>query len=199
MPRKQKPASPHQILVTDKNRCHFTTIDGRQCRMYRAKGHRTLCLTHAQQEEQILDAEAVAKELIGPVNKFQTALELNQTLGNLFTLVAQKRISRLDGALLGFLGQLIHNNIGSTLRGEMRQAEHSNTPPYWEDNVRRALAHLKYNMAREESEPSPAPPEPRPESRPAFAPSGPPPRATYYFPPHKSQAEQEEPEPDNQS
>jgi len=183
MPRKQRPASPHQILVPEKNRCLFTTIDGRQCRMYRAKGHKTLCLTHAQQEEQILDAQAVAKELIGPVNKFQTALELNHALGRLFTLIAQKRISRHDGALLGFIGQLLHNNVGSTLKNELGQIEGTNTPPYWENNVRRAFAHLQYNMSRVPSEPSST----RSETRPA----DPQPQVTVELPPAEPLAEPE--------
>src|SRR5579864_2208815 len=105
MPRKQKPTAPTQILILDKNRCRFTTIDGRQCRMYRAKRHKTLCLTHAQQEDQLLDAEAVAEELIGPVEDYQTAICVNRALGCLFNLVAQKRVSRQDGALLAFIGQ----------------------------------------------------------------------------------------------
>lgn len=41
MPRKQKPSATPQIRVPENNRCLFTTIDGRQCRIYRAKGHKT--------------------------------------------------------------------------------------------------------------------------------------------------------------
>jgi hypothetical protein len=111
--------------------------------MHRAKGHKTLCLVHAEQESQILDAEAVAEELIGPITKFQTALEINRALGHLFTLIAQKRISRHDGALLGFIAQLLHNNVGSTVKTELGQIEGTNTPAYWENNVRRALARLQ--------------------------------------------------------
>jgi hypothetical protein len=144
MPRKQNPSATPQIRVPENNRCLFTTIDGRQFRMYRAKGHKTLCLTHVQQEEQILDAEAVAQGLVGPVTKFQTALEVNRTLGNLFTLVAQKRISRHDGTLLGFIGQMLLNSVGSTVKSEMQRVE-SEQEPIWAPNVPRALARLMAN------------------------------------------------------
>jgi hypothetical protein len=161
MPKKQKTTT--QILMPDKNRCRFTTIDGRQCRMYRAKHHKTLCLTHAQQEQQLIDSEAVAAELIGPLTKFQTALEVNHTLGNLYTLIAQKRISRHDGALLGFVGQVLLHSVGSTVKSEFERAEGSQTPPYWENNVRRALARLQDPGANAVKEPSLA----RPASQPA--------------------------------
>src|ERR1039457_4887208 len=81
---------------------------------------------------------------IGPLTKFQTALEVNRTLGNLFTLVAQKRIYRHDGTLLGFIGQMLLNSVGSTVKSEMQRVE-SQQEPIWAPNVRRALASLMAN------------------------------------------------------
>lgn len=203
---KQKTTT--QILMPDKNRCRFTTIDGRQCRMYRAKNHKTLCLTHAQQEEQMLDAEAVAEELIDSVTKFQTALEVNRTLGNLFTLVAQKRISRHDGALLAFIGQVLLHSVGSTVKSEFERAEGSKTPLYWENNVRRALLRLQEPCSDGSSD-KPALPEPTPQpskQAPAYQPkpgdyvrtfpaTASRPEVSHVFPRDTSPRQQEDPDP----
>ena len=154
MPRKPNPDSPTQILVSDKNRCRFTTIDGRQCRMYRSKGHKTLCLTHAQQESQLLDAAAVAEELIGPVKGYQTAICVNRTLGCLFNLVAQKRISRQDGALLAFIGQMMLHSVGSTVKEEFIRMSGDRRPSEWEANVRRAVEILSNDYSLQTKAPA---------------------------------------------
>jgi hypothetical protein len=139
MPRKQKSPTITQSIILDKNRCRFTTIDGRRCRMFRAKGHKSLCLTHAQQEEQMLNAEAVAAELIGPVEEYQTALCVNRTLGCLFNLIAQKRISNKDGALLAYVGQMLLQSVGSTIREEIVHMTNERGQNEWDANVIRAL------------------------------------------------------------
>jgi hypothetical protein len=138
MPRKQKSPTITQSLILDKNRCRFTTIDGRRCRMYRAKGHKSLCLTHAQQEEQMLNAETVAAELIGPVHEYQTALCVNRTLGCLFNLIAQKRISNKDGALLAYVAQMLLQSVGSTIREEIVHMTNERGENEWQANVVRA-------------------------------------------------------------
>jgi hypothetical protein len=138
MPRKQKSPSITQSIILDKNRCRFTTIDGRRCRMYRAKGHRFLCMTHAQQEEQILNAETVAAELIGPVHEYQTALCVNRTLGCLFNLIAQKRISNKDGALLAYVAQMLLQSVGSTIKDEIIHMTNERGENEWQANVVRA-------------------------------------------------------------
>jgi len=139
MPRKQKSPTITQSIILDKNRCRFTTIDGRRCRMYRAKGHKSLCMTHAQQEEQMLNAETVAAELIGPVHEYQTALCVNRTLGCLFNLIAQKRISNKDGALLAYVAQMLLQSVGSTIRDEIVHMTNERGQNEWDANVIRAL------------------------------------------------------------
>jgi hypothetical protein len=138
MPRKQKSPTITQSIILDKNRCRFTTIDGRRCRMFRAKGHKSLCLTHAQQEEQMLNAETVAAELIGPVHEYQTALCVNRTLGCLFNLIAQKRISNKDGALLAYVAQMLLQSVGSTIKEEIVHMTNERGESEWQANVVRA-------------------------------------------------------------
>jgi len=124
--------------------------------MQRSKRHKSFCLLHAQQEEQILDAVAVAEELIGPVQEYQTAICVNRTLGCLFNLVAQKRISRQGGALLAFIGQMLLHSVGSTVRQEFIRMSSDREPSAWEANVRRAAEILSNDYSRQ---PTPAPEE----------------------------------------
>jgi hypothetical protein len=171
MPRKQKRPTTPVVLDLDRNRCHFATMDGRRCRMSIAHGHKSLCYLHAEQEAQILDAQAVAEELIGSLYIFTTAAELNQALGKLFILIAQKRISRHDGALLGYVAQIIHNNVGSTLKSEMLRTD-SEGEPAWAPNVRSALARLRLAQTGNDSA---ALPPAAPNSQPVRRQSGFPP------------------------
>jgi hypothetical protein len=147
---KSKPSATQQSLLSVKNRCQFSTADGRQCRMYRAKNHKSLCLAHSQHEEQMLNAEAVAAELIGPVEEYRTAISVNRTLGCLFNMIAQKRISRQDGALLAFIGQMLLQSVGSTIKDEFLRMAGETNPCAWQENVHRAAEILgnDYSLRR---------------------------------------------------
>ena len=148
MPTKQKLTEPSQSLALNKDRCNFTTLDGRRCRMHRAVRHKTLCLSHSLQEQQLLNTETVAAELIGPVEEYQTAISVNRALGCLFNLVAQKRISRQDGALLAFIGQLMLHSVGSTVKEEFIRMAGERRPAEWDANVRKAVEILTNDFSR---------------------------------------------------
>jgi hypothetical protein len=162
MTAKSKPSATQQSLLSVKNRCQFSTVDGRQCRMYRAKNHKSFCLVHSQHEEQMLNAEAVAAELIGPVEEYQTAISVNRTLGCLFNMVAQKRVSRQDGALLAFIGQMLLHSVGSTIKEEFLRMSGDRRPCKWEANIRRSVEILSNDYSLQ----PPAPPEEAVESQP---------------------------------
>ena len=44
------------------NKCLRQFSDGRSCRMPRKKGHATLCLFHAREEQQLLETEKLTFE-----------------------------------------------------------------------------------------------------------------------------------------
>lgn len=159
----RKPSAIQQSVLSEKNRCLFSTVDGRKCRMYRAKNRKSFCLLHAQQEEQLLDAE----ELIGPVEEYQTAICANRALGCLFNPVAQKRISRQAGALLAFIGQMMLHGIGSSVKDEFIRISSDTRPSQWNTNVRRAAEILSNDYSRHTEKAPDEEPDEYPEEEPA--------------------------------
>lgn len=88
--------------------CQFPFTDGRQCRMLRAKGHRSLCLFHARAEQQLIESKQLGAELASTISgQFLTATDINFVLGKLFTALAQNRIPARNAATLAYIGQLM--------------------------------------------------------------------------------------------
>jgi hypothetical protein len=100
-------------------RCTFTDLAGRQCRALalRPKGKGAsrsksgLCLTHATEERQLRDAEAVAEELLGERRTLDTAVGLNRFFRRLIDLTASARISKRDAALLTYQASLLLQTV----------------------------------------------------------------------------------------
>ncbi len=94
------------------NRCHHTSADGRRCRMLRGEGDPSLCPEHRRQQfPPHLAPEAVAAELLGSIEDFQSATAVNQVLGRLFALVASQRIPPRHAVVLAYIGQLLLSSI----------------------------------------------------------------------------------------
>ncbi len=112
------------------DRCSYTSSDGRRCRMFRSPDHPELCHHHAEQEVRALDRIPVlplAADLLsvsgqdidpetgrkskGAITDFRTAAAINAALGNLFVQLADGRIDPRRAAVLGYLGQLLHQTL----------------------------------------------------------------------------------------
>jgi hypothetical protein len=93
------------------NQCKFAFSDSRSCAMPRWNRHRSYCLFHARQEQQILDADRVGEELAAFTGEFRTNTDLNRALSNLFKAVAQNRIPTRNAAVLAYIGQLLQKSI----------------------------------------------------------------------------------------
>jgi hypothetical protein len=126
-PTKQKPnksskPSTKQLAKSadDDSRCQYVTADGRRCRNLRVPGRSRFCLPHAQQEQQYLDAENVAAEILGPLDSFRTHLAVNHALGKLFSLLAKNRIPVRNAAVLAYIAQLLLNSVNE-MRPELRR------------------------------------------------------------------------------
>jgi hypothetical protein len=92
--------------------CQFPFADGRKCRMLRLQDHPTLCLFHARQEDQLLEAERLGAELSASLTgNFLTATDINFVLGKLFTALAQNRIAPRNAATLAYIGQLLLHSL----------------------------------------------------------------------------------------
>jgi hypothetical protein len=67
------------------------------------------CLVHQRHVEKINDAElqSISDELFSGGPELGTREELGRVMAKLFTLIAQKRVSRHDGALLAYVASLL--------------------------------------------------------------------------------------------
>ena len=93
------------------SKCLYQTSDGRTCRMLRKKGHPSFCIHHAREEEQRLESEKLAAEFASLSGKLNTVTDINHVLGNVFTALAEKRISHQTADTFGYLGQLLLQSI----------------------------------------------------------------------------------------
>jgi hypothetical protein len=72
----------------------------------------TLCPTHARQVLRNLDSTRdLSKELLGPIDNFQTGAAINHALGRIFVLLAGNRISRSQAAALTYVCQLLLQSL----------------------------------------------------------------------------------------
>ena len=93
------------------NKCLRQFTDGRSCRMLRKKGHPTLCVFHAREEQQLLESDQLAAEFASLSGKLNTVTDINHVLGKVFTALAEKRISHQTADTFGYLGQLLLQSI----------------------------------------------------------------------------------------
>ena len=103
----------------DPDRCQFSTIDGRQCRMVRWEGHAPFCLFHARQAArearkmaQFLAVEELGKELVSLSGEFKTATDINHFLGKLLLSIAQDRVPHRKAAAMAYVCQLLLQTRG---------------------------------------------------------------------------------------
>jgi hypothetical protein len=136
-PSREK-TSPLAPAASDSARCLFSSSDGRRCGMVRWEDHPSLCLFHARQEQQLLEADRIGAELVSISGEFKTAHDLNHVLGKLFALLANNRIPPRNAAILAYVGQLILQTLPSVKRDVVAAGNHN----AWEDTLRRAFPQL---------------------------------------------------------
>jgi len=113
------------------DRCQFKFSDGRQCTMARSDIHPSLCRFHSEREDQLFGDPAPGgyvvgraldlPELYSACRDLTTAAGVNRALGQVFRLLAQRRISRQEAATFGHLAQLLLRTI-SAMRAEFVSA-----------------------------------------------------------------------------
>ncbi len=120
---RQRGISPEPLP----DRCQFTFSDGRQCSMARSDIHPSLCRFHSEREDQLFGDPAPGGNVVGAAldlpelysacRDLTTAAGVNRALGQVFRLLAQRRISRQEAATFGHLAQLLLRTI-SLMRAE---------------------------------------------------------------------------------
>ncbi len=98
-PKTAKPAVPSI-------RCAYRTSSGRRCRLPVCDARSGLCSQHRAEQQQI-DAADHYLHLTTKFQYFQTAQGINHSLGNLYQLLAQNRISPRRAAVLAYINSLL--------------------------------------------------------------------------------------------
>jgi hypothetical protein len=103
-----KPTYP-KAKVPDSDRCLFTSSHGQRCLNPHMNATNKFCMVHERHIEKINDAElkSISDELFSGGPSLGTREELGRVMAKLFTLIAQKRVSRHDGALLAYVASLL--------------------------------------------------------------------------------------------
>jgi len=73
--------------------CQYRTASGRRCRMAVSDPHSVLCHKHAAERQQNLDQADLAAALIGDIEEFRSAADINHSLGELYKLQARNKIT----------------------------------------------------------------------------------------------------------
>jgi hypothetical protein len=86
-------------------RCQHRTPTGRQCRSLVVDPNSSFCPAHAASEP--ADSEDFTAALTEKACRFQNAHGINQSLGALYTLLAQGRISPRRASVLAYISNLL--------------------------------------------------------------------------------------------
>ena len=101
----QNPAS----LDFTPERCQHRTSTGRQCRSVVAEPGDSFCARHAASEPS--DSEDFSAALTNKACRFQNAQGINHSLGALYTLCAQGRISPRRASTLAYISSLLLRSL----------------------------------------------------------------------------------------
>jgi hypothetical protein len=93
------------------NRCQYRKSDGKRCRSLRAPDHPSYCSQHAGWLLEGKKPEDLTADLLGPLGDLRTAAGVNYMLGRLVLLVASRRITTREAAVIGYLGQLLLQSV----------------------------------------------------------------------------------------
>ena len=97
--------------VTDSNsaplHCQYRTASGRRCRMAISDPHSGLCSKHAAERQQNLDQADLAAALIGDIEEFRSAADINHSLGELYKLQARNKITPRRAAVMAYTANLL--------------------------------------------------------------------------------------------
>jgi hypothetical protein len=113
----------------ESTRCHFTTADGRRCRMLRADGHTKFCRAHLRSQRQRMRSDPAAPPLdvLRGLTDLGSAAAVNHALRNITSLVLDNRMDYRKAAVLAYLCQLLLQSI--SLASRERESGRYGPPP----------------------------------------------------------------------
>src|SRR6266581_8062467 len=93
--------------------CQYRTASGRRCRLPAVAGmaisdpHSGLCHKHAADREKDLDQADLAAALIGDIEEFRSAADINHSLGELYKLQARNKITPRRASVMAYTCNLL--------------------------------------------------------------------------------------------
>jgi hypothetical protein len=102
-----KPKSPSSDFTPE--RCQHRTRTGRQCRSSVGHANSAFCDAHASSEPS--DSQDFVAALTERAFRFQNAQGINNSLGVLYTLLAQGRISSRRASVLAYISNLLLRSL----------------------------------------------------------------------------------------
>jgi hypothetical protein len=87
--------------------CRQRTASGRRCRMDVSDPDSGLCFKHAALLQKDLDQADVAASLIGDIQEFRSAADINHSLGELYKLQARNKITPRRAAVMAYTANLL--------------------------------------------------------------------------------------------
>ena len=128
-------------------RCQHRTRTGRQCRSVVANASSSFCAAHAASEP--ADSQDFEVALTERACRFQNAQGVNHSLGALYTLLAQGRISPRRASVLAHISGLLLRSLTAIDNDPYPKAGRPGYDPYAE---RLAQTHLDHDDEEEEAE-----------------------------------------------
>jgi hypothetical protein len=103
--------SQTDITITNSNsvplHCRHRTGSGRRCRMAVSDPDSGLCAKHAAEHRRELDHADLAASLIGNIQEFRSAADINHSLGELYKLQARNKITPRRAAVMAYTANLL--------------------------------------------------------------------------------------------
>jgi hypothetical protein len=95
--------NPDSVLL----HCQQRTASGRRCRMAISDPDSGLCSKHAAEHQKDLDQVDLAGTLIGDLEEFRSAADINHSLGELYKLQARNKITPRRAAVMAYSANLL--------------------------------------------------------------------------------------------
>src|SRR5260370_4639593 len=87
--------------------CRQRTPSGRRCRMAVSDPDSGLCAKHAALLQKDLDQADLSASLIGDIQEFRSAADINHSLGELYKLQARNKITPRRAAVMAYTANLL--------------------------------------------------------------------------------------------
>jgi len=99
--------------ASDQIHCRYLSPSGRRCRQAVVNVVSGLCFRHSTMQQEQRDIADVASTLTGRPKDFQSATRINRSLGELYNLLAQQRISPRHAAVLAYISNLLLRSLAA--------------------------------------------------------------------------------------